>query len=107
MTPDIASAIISRQGTFLGLGDLAGVPGISLATLGEIAGMVTISSEAFIVRVIGQFGTSQFALRAVVVIGENGPVVKKIERYQFVDAAVRWGWSAEADTQTVLVDQRQ
>lgn len=107
MTPDVASAIVSRQGTFLGLGDLAGVPGISLALLGQIAGMVTISSEAFVVRVVGQSGTSQFAIRAVVVIEETGPVIKKIEKYPFVDAALRWGWNATADTQTVLVDRRQ
>lgn len=105
VTPDVTQAIVSRQGTFLGLGDLAGVPGMSLALLGEIAGLVTISSEAFIVRVIGHYGAANFAIRAVVTIEENGPVIRKIERYPFVDAALRWGWSETADTQTVLVDR--
>ncbi len=105
ITPDVTQAIVSRQGTFLGLGDLAGVPGMSLALLGQVAGLVTISSEAFIVRVIGQYGSAQYAIQAIVTIEESGPVVKKIERYPFFDAALRWGWAETADTQTVLVDR--
>jgi DNA uptake protein ComE-like DNA-binding protein len=105
MSPDVASAIVARQGTFLGLGDLAGVPGISLALLGQVAGMVTISSEAFIVRVIGSYGSARYALRAIVTIEETGPVLKKVERYPFVDAALRWGWASEAETQLALVDR--
>jgi DNA uptake protein ComE-like DNA-binding protein len=104
MTPDVSSALVARQGTFQGLGDLASVPGMSLALLGQIAGMVTLSSEAFIVRAIGAYGLSRFAVQAVVVIGENGPMVRKIERYPFFDAAVRWGWADTADTELVLVE---
>jgi len=104
MTPDVTQAVISRQGTFEGLGDLAGIPGMSLPLLGQIAGLVTISSEAFIVRVIGSYGTSYFALEAIVTIEETGPIVKKVERYPFFDAALRWGWAETAATQTVIVD---
>ncbi len=103
ITPDVVSALVARQGTFQGLGDLASVPGMSLALLGQIAGMVTLSSEAFIVRVIGVFGISQYAVQAVVTIGENGPVITKIERFPFFDAALRWGWADAADTELVLV----
>ena len=103
VTPDVAQAIVARQGTFIGLGDLAGVPGVSLALLGQIAGLVTISSEAFIVRVIGSHGLAQYAIEAVVVIGENGPVVRKSLRYPYSDAALRWGWSETADTELVLI----
>ncbi len=106
ITPDVVSALVARQGTFQGLGDLAGVPGMSLALLGQIAGMVTLSSEAFVVRVIGVSGISQFALQAVVTIGENGPVITKIERYPFFDTALRWGWAETADTELVLVEAR-
>ena len=72
--------------------------------LGQIAGMVTLSSEAFIVRVIGAYGLSRCAVQAVIVIGENGPVIRKIERYPFFDAALRWGWTETADTELVLVE---
>jgi DNA uptake protein ComE-like DNA-binding protein len=104
ITPDVVQAIVSRQGTFEGLGDLASVPGMSLALLGQVAGMVTISAEAFLVRVIGRYGTAQVALEAVVTIEENGPVVRKIERFPFFDAALRWGWAETADTEFVLVE---
>jgi hypothetical protein len=80
------------------------VPGISLALLGQIAGSVTVSSEAFLVRVIGEYGGARVALEAVVTIEENGPVVRKVERYPFFDAALRWGWAETADTELVLVE---
>ena len=105
MTPDVSQAIVARQGTFLTLGDIASVPGVSLAMIGNIAGSITISSEAFVVRVIGKFGTATYPMTAVVTIANGTPTVTKVEKYPFFDAAQRWGWADTAQTQTVLVDQ--
>jgi len=104
MTPDVAQSLISSQGTFASLGDVAGVSGMSLELLGAIAGMITLSSESFLVRVVGVFGTTSFALEAIVTIEEAGPRVMKVERYPFIDAVSRWGWDPEPTTQTVLVE---
>jgi DNA uptake protein ComE-like DNA-binding protein len=104
ITPDVVSALVARQGTFEGLGDLASVPGMSLALIGQIAGLVTLSSEAFLVRVIGSQGSARYAIEAIVSIGEEGPVITKVQRYPFFDAAVRWGWAEAADTELVLVE---
>jgi general secretion pathway protein K len=104
MTPDVAQSLVSSQGTFASLGDVSGVSGMSLELLGQIAGMITLSSESFLVRVVGVFGTTSFALEAIVTIEETGPRVMKVERYPFIDAVARWGWEPEPTTQTVLVE---
>jgi hypothetical protein len=75
-----------------------------LALIGQIAGLVTLSSEAFLVRVIGSQGSARYAIEAIVSIGEEGPVIMKVQRYPFFDAAVRWGWAEAADTELVLVE---
>lgn len=103
-TPDITDALLARQGTFESLGDIAGVPGLSLAAIGQIAGMVTVSSEAFIVRVIGGFGNATVAIQAVVTMEDLGPTVQKIERSPFDDMMERWGWEPEASFVTVLIE---
>lgn len=104
ITPDIAQAILTRQGTFESLGDLPGVPGMSLASIGQIAGAITVSSEAFIVRVIGCYGDTTVAYEAIVTIEEDGPRVQKLQRSPFFDAALRWNWPEVADSELTLVE---
>lgn len=103
-TPDVTEALLARQGTFESLGDIAGVPGLSIALLGQIAAMVTVSSESFIVRVIGGYGLATVAYQAVVTMEELGPRVQKIEKSLFFDQSDRWGWGLEASFETILIE---
>lgn len=103
MTPDVTEAIISRQGTLNSIGEIAGVPGLSLGMIGQIAGMITVSSEAFLLRILGCYQDSQIAYEVVVTIEEGTPTVRRIEKSPFFDAPLRWGWAAESDTESQLV----
>ena len=104
LTSDIIQAILDRQGTFITLGDLAGIPGMTLNTLGEIAGMTTTGSQSFVVRVMGVFGGRTVALQAFVVLGDFGPEIRRTVRFPFADVAFRWGWNEEAGFDSELID---
>lgn len=104
MTTDVAQAILSRQGTFQGVGDIAGTPGLSLALIGQFAGSITVSSRAFIVRCVGVLGSAQVALEATVLIEDSGARVLRIQQSPFIDAPLRWGWDEEPETQTVFIE---
>ncbi|HXH60056.1 MAG TPA: helix-hairpin-helix domain-containing protein [Fimbriimonadaceae bacterium] len=103
MTPDVTQAILSRQGTFEGLGDLVGVPGLTLPLLGQIAGSLTTSSQAFVVLCQGRFGGSTYALRAVIDVDDAGPRIVKVEKSPYTDVITQWGWDTDPSTETVLI----
>ncbi|MGE3126822.1 MAG: helix-hairpin-helix domain-containing protein [Fimbriimonadaceae bacterium] len=100
---DVAEAVQSRQGTFTSLSDLVGVPGVSVANLGQFVGRLTTGSDTFLVRCLGSYGSRSVALEAYVLIGETGPRILRIISYPLPDAPTQWGWETEQTTETVLV----
>ncbi len=104
MTTDVAQAIIARQGTYQGVGDISGTPGLSLGLIGQFARSITVSSQAFIVRSFGTYGTMNVSYEATVLIDENGPRITRLQRSPFIDAPLRWGWDEEPESQTVFIE---
>lgn len=105
MQPDLVDSIIARQGTFVSLGELATLPGVSVATLSSLADVFTVNSLAFHVRVIGSYGGSTVALEALVVMNEGRATVRKVRNGPQSDVLVRWGWNDEAAYETVLTQR--
>lgn len=104
LTEDVISAIISRQGTFANLGELATVSGMTVQTLATMADAFTVGSRAFLVRVMGRYANSTVALEGVIVIEDNLPRLKRIQPTPFVDTLTKWNWSDETTSETVLLE---
>jgi len=104
MTTDVASSIISRQGTYASVGELATVPGITLQNLIGLADVFTVGSQAFIVRVIGIYAGVEVALEGTIVIEEGIPRLLRVQPCPFTDPATKWGWAEETASETILVE---
>ncbi|MBS1708171.1 MAG: general secretion pathway protein GspK [Armatimonadetes bacterium] len=104
MPSGVAGAIVARGGTFNSLGELSDVAGVTPTTLRDLADTFTVSSQSFIVRVVGTAGQSKVALEATVMINNGQPQVTKISRPWFTDAEQRWGWLQETSSTTVLLE---
>lgn len=97
MTSDVADAIISRQSAGItALSELLQVPGFTVQLLAATADRLTTKSETFLVRVIGQSGTSQTALEAVISINGGTPKIVKVMDTPVRDMRALWGWPDEA-----------
>lgn len=104
LTTDVIASIISRQGTYASVGELATVAGVTVQNLVTIADAFTVGSQAFVVRVLGSYSSTQVALEAVIVIEDGRPRIKKIQPCPFVDPITKWGWADETTTETVLLE---
>lgn len=102
---DLVQDILSRQGTIEQLGELATMPGVDNQQLQDLADLFTVNSQAYIVRVEGQFGPARYALEAVVVLDEGVPKVQKVQRPLFSDYLVRWDWPDTTTIETVLLEE--
>jgi general secretion pathway protein K len=106
LTPDAVQSILSRQSQgFATLGDLVGTPGISTNVLQQTAHRFTVSSQSFLVRVVGKAGNARQALEAVVDIQQGRLKVVSITDMPFSNMEERWGWEEEPTTETVLKEE--
>ena len=103
ITPDIAQAIVQRQGQgFASLGELATIPGVTAQVLQQAAGSLTTISQSFIVRVIGLAGESTVALEAIVDVADGQPRLRQILEVPYTNVETRWGWAEDTTTETIL-----
>lgn len=109
ITPDIASAIVSRQSSgFTSLGAITDVPGIA-AALNRVAPLLTVTSQTYQIRILattgdanGNPGFSQAYIATVEVANGNGKVVSFGEA-PFNDMSTRWTWSDTTTSDIQLV----
>jgi type II secretory pathway component PulK len=103
--PDVAQAIVSRQASsgFASLGELATLPGMTTAILGQVATLFSVNSHTFIVRAVGQIGQTTFATEVLVSIEGDSP--KVLRRSNPPEGYfTRWGWAEEASSETVIME---
>lgn len=105
---DAAAAIIQRQSTgFTALSDILSINGLNQPNaLRDFAGFFTTQSNTFLVRVVGQSGSSRVALQAVIDIQNGVARILRTEDQPFADMPARWGWNEQPTTETVLVEAR-
>ena len=108
MTQDLAQAIVAYQSTgFTKLSDLLQVSGFNDAnTLRQFAGYFTVRSSVFLVRVVGECNGTRAALEFVVDTSTGTPQIAKMHDQPYTDMPTRWGWSADATNETVLVEAK-
>ncbi|WKZ81283.1 MAG: type II secretion system protein GspK [Fimbriimonadaceae bacterium] len=94
-TPDISSAMASRQqsGGLQTLGELTTIPGLTPEVLASSIDLLALGSQTFVVRVIGQFGSRETALEAVVEIVEGQPVLRKVRKPALPEVYTLWRWN--------------
>lgn len=99
VTADIASAIVTRQSTgFATLGELSSIPGLSGATLGQVADSVCVGSDTFLVRTWGESGGVGVAYEAIVGVRNSRTLILQLERVNTTDIPAWWGWDEAATT---------
>jgi DNA uptake protein ComE-like DNA-binding protein len=108
MQSDIASAIVARQssGGVQALSELLSIPGMSLQVLQQNIDLLAVSTNTFLVRVIGAAGDGRVALQATVAIQNNAVRVLKIEEMPFADMWSRWGWDQEPVTEVLIAEDQ-
>jgi general secretion pathway protein K len=93
MTPDISAAIVQKQATgFNSLADFVALPGLTVAQAAQLVDYFCVSSESFIVRVVGTVGSTSVPLEAVVRLNGTTPSIIKTYEPPFTDMPTRWGW---------------
>lgn len=102
MTDDTIQAILGRQGTFTGLGELASLSGVNANALRQYADRFTVGSQAFLVRVIGASDSTRVPMQALIVRANDQWVVRQMTPPLSLDPIALWGWSADAASETVL-----
>lgn len=104
ITPDVASAIVSRQSSGIQqLGDIFDVPGYTLQMAAQSIDRFTTESEVFHVRVLARVGSTEIA-RVGIVESNNGTWrLKRIETPPVANVAIdRWNWSETTSSETPL-----
>lgn len=105
LTSDMVQSILQRQTQgFTTLGELADVPGFSGTALQDTADLFTVSSQSFLVRVIGKAGDQTSALEAFIEVRENIPTLVQIFQPPFNDMRSRWNWPDDATTDTTIAE---
>ncbi|RYG45549.1 hypothetical protein EON79_12375 [bacterium] len=105
LTSDMVQSILQRQTQgFATLGELASVPGFSGTPLQDTADLFTVSSQSFLVRVIGTAGDQSRAIEAFVEVREGVPVIVQIFEPPFNDMRSRWFWQEEATSETTIAE---
>jgi general secretion pathway protein K len=106
MLPDIASAIVSRQSAgFESLGNLFDIPGYTVALAAQTADLFAVDSTVYLVRCVGQVGTTRVALEAVISLEDETPRIVRIEHPPHADVEARWGWADETTADVVLKEE--
>ncbi|RYG35581.1 hypothetical protein EON81_12290 [bacterium] len=105
LTTDMVQSILQRQNQgFATLGELADVPGFSGTQLQDTADLFTVSSQSFLVRVIGKAGSQTRAIEAFVEVREGVPVIVQIFKPPFNDMRSRWYWPEDAASETTIAE---
>lgn len=105
-TPDIAASLVSRQLTagLATFGELASVPGLTVPVLAQCVDFLTVSSSTYLVRSIGEHGSSRVALEAVVSVEGGIPRVVKVYDSPMGDMRGLWRWAADPTTDVDLME---
>lgn len=103
-TTDIVNAIISMQeNTFTSLADLGNVAGMTVDLIRQWADLVTVSSQTFIVRSVGESGKASVTIEALVKIVSGKATIVKYLNPPYQDMATRWEWDTNVSNETILV----
>jgi type II secretory pathway component PulK len=105
ITPDIASSLISRQASGINaMSELLQIPGFSVNVLQQTVDRLTVASDTFLVRVIGQAGSARVA-RTYAVRVENGqPRIEQTMEPPQSDMRTQWGWEQDATSDVTLTE---
>lgn len=104
LTEDQIQGIISQQGSFQQLGDLAQVNGFSTNTLRDFADYFCIGSQTYLVRLKGRKNSAFTFLEAVVTITDGQAKIIKMNRPIYRDPQLVWGWDPEPTQTTTLME---
>lgn len=104
ITTDISGSILSRQtnGGFSSLAELGDLPGMTLEALQQAADAFTVSSDVFLVRVIGTAGQTSVALEGVVRVQGGEPILEKLIETPLRDMRQLWNWEDEATNEVEI-----
>lgn len=103
ITSDIVSAIVTRQSTgFASLGELTSIPGLTGATLGQVADAACVGSDTFLVRAWGESGGVGVAIEAIIGIRNSRAQVLLVERLNTTTIPAWWRWEGEPTTSVSL-----
>lgn len=104
ITTDISNAILSQQtnGGYTSLTELGDLPGMTLEALAQAADAFTVSSDVFIVRVIGTAGQSSVALEGIVRVQGGQPQLEKMIETPLRDMRELWNWDEEATNEVEI-----
>lgn len=99
---DAATAIVQRQtasGGFTALSDILSVTGMNSATvLADVADVFTFTSKTFLVKVIGESGSTQIAMIAEIDMRGTNPRIVSMTQLPFTNMPARWGWDDVTNT---------
>ncbi len=96
MTPDVSQAIIQRQDSGMtALSEVASIPGMTIEILRQIADLITLNSQTFLIRVIGTYGSAQVTKEVFVEITTEGPRIRRMDTPEGENLLTRWGWQQE------------
>lgn len=105
MTPDLNAAILTRQQQgFTQLGDLAAVPGATVAWLQQVADRFVVGSSVFRVRVAATFRSRTHHMEAWVSLANGQPTLLRTETAAAPDPTTLWLWGEESPTTVVLAE---
>ncbi|MBS1719511.1 MAG: general secretion pathway protein GspK [Armatimonadetes bacterium] len=101
---DLVQTILSRQSQgFQSLGEIMDLPGFSVQVAQQTVDQFSVTSDTFLVRVVGTAGSSKVTLIGVVTFRNNIPTLIRIEHPAESNvSASRWGWNDETTSDTVL-----
>lgn len=106
VSSDIASSIVTRQSTgFATLGELSSIPGLTGAALGQVADVVCVGSDTFLVRAWGESGGVGVAYEAVVGVRSSRAQVLQLERIKTTSVPAWWSWEETTTTVASGVSQ--
>lgn len=95
VTPDIASAIVSRQSSgFRALSDLAALRNVDPARLASLADSFTVGGDTWIVRAYGRSGGVGAAVEATVGVRDGRAQILTWTRLNTTGIPLWWGWPA-------------
>jgi DNA uptake protein ComE-like DNA-binding protein len=106
--PNLPSAavdtILSNNGGYTSLGDLASVSGVQASDLVNLADTFTVGSQVMVVRVLGTYGSRSIALEVTLDMSATPAKVRRIERIIPNDPIAYWSWSATTNQDVTLLE---
>ncbi|MFZ4508337.1 MAG: general secretion pathway protein GspK [Fimbriimonas sp.] len=106
MTPDVATAILSRQtsGGFTKLSDVLDVPGLTGQVLQQTVGAFSTQGQRFSVRIEATVGGRTIYREALISRDSGTPKCLRWSTPAFSDMETRWNWPTSTTNETVLVE---